>query len=352
MTAIPATTFELPDDLTATEPPEHRGLARDGVRLLVAGGTALTHTTFDHLDEFVAPGDLLVVNRSATLAAEVDGRQSDGRPVVVHFATELDDHSWVVELRAAPDGVTPILGAKPGESLRLPDGARVRLLEPYPASGGSPTGQGSRLWRAQVICSRPLREYLACVGRPISYGYLRGRWPLEDYQTIFATEPGSAEMPSAGRPFTAELVVRLLMRGVLIAPVMLHTGVSSQDAGEPPQAERFRVDEVTARLVNQARRSGNRVIAVGTTVTRALETAAAPDGTVHPSGGWTDVVLGPERPIRTVNGLVTGLHNPDASHLLLVEAVAGAALAQRAYDAAVSQRYLWHEFGDSCLLLP
>ena len=352
MTATPATTFELPEDLTATEPPEHRGIGRDGVRLLVAGKAALTHSTFDKLDRFVSPGDLFVVNRSATLAAEVDGRQSDGHPVVIHFATELDDQSWVVELRTAPNGGAPILAAHPGDALRLPDGARARLLEPYPAAGGSPSAHGTRLWRAQVICSKPVREYLALVGRPISYGYLHGRWPLADYQTVFAVEPGSAEMPSAGRPFTAELVVRLLMRGVLLAPITLHTGVSSQEAGEPPQPERFRVDETTARLVNQARQAGNRVIAVGTTVTRALESAAAPDGTVHAADGWTDVVLGPERPVRVVNGLVTGLHNPDASHLLLVEAVAGATLAQRAYDAAVAERYLWHEFGDSCLLLP
>lgn len=352
MTATPAISFDLPDDLTAAEPPEHRGVGRDGVRLLVAGRNAITHTTFTDIDSYLEPGDLLVLNRSRTLAAEVDGHRSDGRPLLLHFATELDDHSWVIELRTTPDGRSPILDAMAGETLRLPHAVRVRLLEPYPATGGSPTGHGTRLWRAQVICTRPVREYLADTARPISYGYLNGRWPLEDYQTVFGTEPGSAEMPSAGRPFTAELIIRLIMRGVVIAPITLHTGVSSQDAGEPPQAERYRVDEPTARLVNATRLAGNRVVAVGTTVTRALESVAGPDGTVHASAGWTDLVLGPEHPVRVVNGLITGLHDPHASRLLLVESVAGTELAQQAYDAAVAQRYLWHEFGDSCLLLP
>jgi len=189
-------------------------------------------------------------------------------------------------------------------------------------------------------------------GRPIAYGYLDRRYPLAAYQSVFSTVPGSAEMASAGRPFTDAVLTRLIARGISVAPITLHTGFSSQEAGEGPQPERFVVPEVTARLVNDVRCSGGRVIAVGTTVTRALESAADPDGFVLESRGWTELVLGPDHPVRVVSGLVTGLHNPDASHLLLVEAVAGAELAQRAYDAAVGADYLWHEFGDSCLILP
>ncbi|MGX7679351.1 S-adenosylmethionine:tRNA ribosyltransferase-isomerase [Jatrophihabitans sp. DSM 45814] len=352
MTAtLPATHFALPESLTATEPPEHRGLSRDHVRLLVAQSGGIEHTTFDQLASYLSPGDLIVVNTSQTMAAEIDAVRQDGWPAVVHFATELDDRSWVVELRTAPSARRPILDGFAGELIRVARSVRVRLLEPYPARGASPTGRGNRLWRAQVVSRKPFSQYLAEHGRPISYGYLRRSWPLADYQTVFATHPGSAEMPSAGRPFSAELLVNLLVSGIAIAPITLHTGVSSQEAGEPPQAERFSVPAATARQVNSARAAGSRVVAVGTTVTRALESAAGTDGEVRSASGWTDLVLGPQHPVQVVTGLITGLHNPDASHLLLVESVAGAELAQLAYDAAVTERYLWHEFGDSCLLL-
>jgi S-adenosylmethionine:tRNA ribosyltransferase-isomerase len=193
-------------------------------------------------------------------------------------------------------------------------------------------------------------------GRPIAYGYLDRRYPLSAYQSVFGVRPGSAEMPSAGRPFTAELVAGLVASGVQVAPITLHTGVSSQEAGEAPLPEWFEVTSTTARLVRQTKQAGGRVVAVGTTVTRALESAAIDLGrgrtTVRPTSGWTDRVVSPQHPPVVVDGLVTGWHDPQASHLLLVEAVAGRALAQRAYDAAVAEGYQWHEFGDSALLLP
>ncbi|MBV9821001.1 MAG: S-adenosylmethionine:tRNA ribosyltransferase-isomerase, partial [Actinobacteria bacterium] len=244
-------------------------------------------------------------------------------------------------------GARPVLDAPPGTTIGLPGNAKARLLAPYPCD----SGHGTRLWRAELTGDLPLPDVLARHGRPIAYGYLRGRWPLADYQTVFARHPGSAEMPSAGRPFSTRLVTELVSRGIGFAPITLHTGVSSQEAGEPPQAERFEVPAGTARLVNATRQAGGRVVAVGTTVTRALESAAGPDGEVGPARGWTELVIGPDHPARVVTGLVTGLHNPDASHLLLVESVAGAELTQQAYDAAVAAGYLWHEFGDSCLLL-
>ncbi|MEO6702905.1 MAG: S-adenosylmethionine:tRNA ribosyltransferase-isomerase, partial [Jatrophihabitantaceae bacterium] len=221
-----------------------------------------------------------------------------------------------------------------------------------PDAGRSPTGAGNRLWRARIEAPMPVPSYLAWNGRPISYGYLSNHWPISDYQTVFGRWPGSAEMPSAGRPFTAELVTRLVSSGVQLAPITLHTGLSSQEAGEGPQPERYEVPASTARIVNETRHAGGRIIAVGTTVTRALESATDIAGVVTARSGWTDLVLGPARPVRVVDGLITGLHDPVASHLLLVESVAGAELTQRAYDAAVAGPYLWHEFGDSCLLLP
>jgi len=343
----PRTVFTLPPDAEATEPPEARGLARDAVRLLVATPSGLTSTRFAALPRFLEPGDLVVVNTSATLPAAVDGRRPDGSPVVVHFSTPDPARTgWIVELRM-PDGSGPVLDATPGEPIAVPDGARLTLREP-----ADRRPSGVRLWTADVALEGPVSAWLDRHGRPIAYGYLRGRWPLADYQPVFAREPGSAEMASAGRPFTDRMVTDLVTRGIGVAPVLLHTGVSSQEAGEGPQTERFRVPAVTARLVESARSAGGRIVAVGTTVTRALESAVDAAGRVVATEGWTDLVIGPDHPVRVVTGLVTGWHTPDASHLLLLEAVAGADLVRSAYRAAIAEGYRWHEFGDSCLLLP
>jgi S-adenosylmethionine:tRNA ribosyltransferase-isomerase len=339
-------TFTLPPDAEATSPPEWRGLARDEVRLLAVTPGHVAHHRFRDLPDLLAPGDLVVVNTSETLPARVLARRADGLVVPLHVSTQLDDGDWVVELRR-PDNAGPDLGAEPGSVLALPGGLALTLVEGHPEPR-----RPSRLWRARP--SEPVRTtaYLPVHGRPVGYGYLDGDYPLAARQNVWATEPGSAEMASAGRPFSADVVVRLVARGVVVAPLVLHTGVSSPELHEPPYPERFAVPEPTARLVRSTRAAGGRVVAVGTTVTRALETAAGPDGDVRAAAGWTSLVLGPDRPARVVTGLVTGLHAPEASHLQLLEAVAGRCLVARAYEAAVAERYLWHEFGDSMLFLP
>jgi len=350
LAARPFTHFSSPDDRTATEPPELRGLRRDGVRLMVATPAGIQHTVFRRLADCLRAGDVLVVNTSATVPGQLDGDRN-GSAVIVHVANRLPDGSRVVELRSAPDAFAPILDGRVGERINLPAGGLLELIAAYPETGSSPTSVGNRLWRARVVVPQTLSEYLRDQARPISYGYLNTSFPISAYQTIFALHPGSAEMPSAARPFSAELVTRLVAQGVIFAPITLHTGLSSQDAGEAPQPEWFEVSQTTADLVNSSRTRGGRVIAVGTTATRAIESAVQPDGTVAAASGWTRLVISPERPVRVVDGLITGWHNPDASHLLLVESVAGAQLTQRAYDAAFAEHYLWHEFGDSCLLL-
>ena len=350
LAARPYTHFSSPDDRTATEPPELRGVQRDAVRLMIATPAGIQHTIFFCLAEHLRAGDVLVVNTSATIPGQLDGSRN-GVPVIVHIANRLPDGTRVVELRSAPDAATPILDGRVREQIDLPGDGLIELIAPYPKSGSSPTGFGSRLWLARVSAPGKLSRYLCEQARPISYGYLSASFPISAYQTIFALHPGSAEMPSAGRPFSAELVTRLVAQGVIFAPVTLHTGLSSQDAGEAPQPEWFEVTEATADVINSSRARGGRVIAVGTTATRAVESAAQPDGTVAAATGWTDLVISPDRPVRVVDGLITGWHNPEASHLLLVESVAGAELTQHAYDAAVAEHYLWHEFGDSCLLL-
>lgn len=356
LTEEPSTRFPAPDQSTAPAPAEHRGLSRDGVRLLVARPEGITHGTFRDLPAALSAGDLLVVNDSATVPGEVDAtlhRSGRPEPVVLHVATPLDDGTWVLELRTAPDAARAVLDAAVGDRVTTGVGSATvafTLLDGYPHLHSSPTGTGNRLWRA--VSGGDVDRHLARHGRPIAYGYLDRRYPLSDYQTVFARHPGSAEMASAARPFTAEVVAALEARGVMIAPVTLHTGVSSQEAGEAPQPERFEVSARTARLVNAARAGGGRIVAVGTTATRALESAVDGRGCVVPRSGWTTRVVTPAEPPRAVTGLVTGWHDPGASHLLLVEAVAGAPLTQRAYDAAVEEGYLWHEFGDSALLLP
>jgi S-adenosylmethionine:tRNA ribosyltransferase-isomerase len=333
--------FELPPALEASAPPAQR----DAVRLLVATPDSMRHARFADLGAMLGPGDLVVANTSATLSAAVDGVRMNGRSVTVHFATALDDGDWVVEVRPRRHATGAVPDLEPGELIELVHGVELAVGSPHPS------GQ-TRLWRAHVAIDGGVIAYLARVGRPIRYSYVPGRYPPSAYQTVFAREPGSAEMPSAGRPFTTELVTDLVGRGIGVAPVLLHTGVSSQDAGEPPQPERFRVPESTARQVNMARAWGNRVVAIGTTVTRALESAADGDGVVRARSGWTDLVLGVGRPVRVVGGLITGWHAPGASHLQLLESVAGPALVEQAYAEALRERYRWHEFGDSCLLLP
>lgn len=345
--ARPRTAFERPAGSDAAEPPEARGVARDAVRLLVARPGGVGHARFADLGEHLRPGDLLVVNNSATLPAAVDGRRG-GRPVAVHFSTARAEKVWVVEPRPAGDARGHLTDVRPGERIDLPGGAALVIVSSYPRPGM----QGARLWTARVVIEGDIREYLARHGRPIRYSYVPRAWPLRYYQTVFARHAGSAEMPSAARPFSADLVTDLVSAGIAIAPITLHAGVSSAEAGEPPTEERFEVPAATARMVNATHAGGGRVIAVGTTATRALESAAGPDGLVRAAAGWTDLVLGPGRAPRVVDGLITGWHDAGASHLLLLEAVAGPDLVAMAYRAAAARGYLWHEFGDSALLLP
>jgi S-adenosylmethionine:tRNA ribosyltransferase-isomerase len=342
--------FRLPNGSDATEPPEQRGAGRDDVRLLVArsgASPAVRHRRFRDLPQELEPGDLLVVNTSGTLPAAVDALLPDGTSVVVHVSTDLDDGTWIVEVRRL-DGRGPRRDLGPGTRLHLPGGQWITLGAAYP----DPRAAAPRLWRAHPVHPGPSAGYLQRHGRPIRYAYLTRPQPLSAYQTVYAGAAGSAEMASAGRPFTDRLLTRLITRGVTIAPLILHAGVSSLEAKEPPLAERYDVPEDTARLVNSARTAGRRVVAVGTTVVRALETVADPEGVVRPGSGWTNLVLSPRRPARAVSGLISGLHAPGASHLQLLEAVAGRSLVEAAYVSAVGERYRWHEFGDSTLFLP
>lgn len=333
----------FPEIAPAPAPPEALGRSRSDVSLLVAtrsdGG--LAHARFADLPSLLLPGDLLVVNTSATLPAAVPARL-DGNDVRVHLSVSLGGDRWVVELRTAELGR---LRPSPAEGrLDLPDRGRMELLAPYLGS--------DRLREGRLDLPTETGAYLARHGEPIRYADRGPRWPLRTYQTIFAREPGSAEMPSAGRPFTHELVAELVSRGVLVAPLVLHAGVSSPERDEPPFPERYRVPPGTARLAGAVRGWGGRVIAVGTTVVRALETVVDARRTVRAGEGWTSLVITPERGLRAVDGLITGWHEPESSHLLMLEAAAGRDLLQRSYDEAARRGLAGHEFGDALLIRP
>jgi S-adenosylmethionine:tRNA ribosyltransferase-isomerase len=323
--------FALPPALEAHEPPE----PRDAVRLIAGTADGVTHHSFTDLPDLLRPGDLLVVNTSGTLPAAIRLDR-----LALHFSGPIpaERDVWLVELRLRTG--KPYGGGCPGEWFPLPGGATLTLLARHTP----------RLWRARL--DTDVVPYLRRYGVPITYGYVRRDWPLEAYQTVFATSAGSAEMPSAARPFTPELVTRMVSRGVLIAPLTLHTGVASPEKDEPPYPERYEVPAPTAALVNHTRWERGRVIAVGTTVVRALETAAGEDGIARPSSGWTSRVITPAEGVRVVDGLLTGLHEPRSSHLRLLTAVAGTELLERVYTEAIERRYRWHEFGDVNLLLP
>ena len=325
--------FTLPSGLEADAPPEARGLRRDQVRLLVTScdGYCVQHLTFTDLPDVLRPGDLLVANDSATVPAALT---VPGTNLKVHLSTQLPAGLWVIEPRHA--------AVSAGQTLPLPGGASAHLLVPYPDS--------ARLWVARLELPLPWLDYLSRWGVPIQYPYVRGSWPISMYQTVYAGPPGSAEMPSAGRPFSPDVLERLAHRGIGFSTLTLHTGVASLEQHERPYAEEYIVPPSTAAAVNAARADGRRVIAVGTTVVRALESALQ-DGSVIATHAWTDVVITPARGVSTVDGLLTGFHEPQASHLAMLEAIAGRPHLARAYQAALEGHYLWHEFGDVHLLL-
>jgi S-adenosylmethionine:tRNA ribosyltransferase-isomerase len=339
--------FELPRSNEASEPPESRGLARDAVRMLVTyrSSGSLVSSTFRELPDFLDPGDLVVINTSGTIPAAIDAFADDGTALVVHLSTRLDDERWVVEPRRIQGRTTERwTGPLFYRRLSLRGGATMTLDEPF--------GRGERLWVAHFDIGQSVLSWLETHGQPIHYDYVARTWPIEMYQNVYATEPGSAEMPSAGRPFTAQMITCLVAAGIGVAPLVLHTGVASLEVDEEPYPERFTVPATTAERVNATRRAGHRIIAVGTTVVRALESSKGPDDLAQSRDGWTDLIVSPEHGVQLVDGMVTGWHEPVSSHLLMLEALLGRELLVDSYNAALVQGYRWHEFGDAHLILP
>jgi S-adenosylmethionine:tRNA ribosyltransferase-isomerase len=348
--------FSLSPDLEAHEPPEARGLQRDEVKLLVSSkvNDSITHVQFRDIANFLNAGDVLVINTSGTLPAALPAKREDGTRLELHLSTHLPGDIWTVELRLPAENKTlPFRDMRVGEKLELPGGASTTILAPYLMDrSNTPKSNGSRLWLAMLELPKSLLPYLQRFGKPIHYSYVKQDWDISYYQTVYANESGSAEMPSAGRAFTAEIMTQLVAKGVTVAPLVLHTGVASLEDHEPPYEEYYRVPLETARAVNQAHHYSKRVIAVGTTVVRALETVTDASGATHPGEGYTKLIITPERGVKAVDGILTGWHEPKATHLMMLAAIANRQHLAVAYHAAIKNKYLWHEFGDLHLIMP
>lgn len=344
-------TFTLPPELSAKEPPERRGLARDHVRLMVIERASghVEHTRFDHLGDYLKSGDLLVFNTSRTLPASLQACAAPTGPCIeIRLAEHLPDDSWLA-----------LLLCQRGDpfSCGLRDGMQITFGEDLLATVMDRDERIPRLWRLRFSKSGPeLIDLLYRLGRPVRYEYVSAPWDLDYYQTVYAREPGSAEMPSAGRAFTWRMLFALRRQGIDMAYLVLHTTLSSYmddelDALHPASEEEYFINPTTAAKINRTREQGGRVIAVGTTVVRALESVADQSGAVASGHGYTQLHVTPAHKLRTVSGLLTGLHEPEASHLDLLAAFLPPEQIREAYEEAVRLGYLWHEFGDLNLIL-
>ena len=361
-------TFTLPPELAAKEPPERRGIPRDGVRLMVSDRTtnSVEHTRFDRLGQFLRRGDLLVFNSSRTLPASLNGCDVSGTPCIeVRLAHHLPDDSWLALLLCQQGdlfacglrrGMQINFGQRPSRnSFRLASADLHSAGQELTATVEERDSAIPRLWKLRFSQSgTELIDLLYRLGQPIRYEYVSAPWHLDYYQTVYAKEPGSAEMPSAGRAFTWKLLFELKRQGVEIAHILLHTGLSSYmddelDAQHPASTEEYFISESAAQKINQTRSRGGRVIAVGTTVVRALESVA--NKTIRSQHGYTRLHIDANHRLKAVDGLLTGMHEPEASHLDLLTAFLPALEIQSAYQEAIQRGYLWHEFGDIHLII-
>ncbi len=347
--------FELPLELEAGEPPEERGLKRDEVKLMVSykSDNRIINTKFKNITDFLNEGDLIIINTSGTLSASLDAVRKDGTKLKLNLSTHLPSDLWIVEIRRIEEtGTKPFYEMHSGETLALHGGGSITLHSHYRYHSKEVIQESERLWIATLNITLSLKDYLKKYGVPIRYGYVKKDWPINYYQTVYATEEGSAEMPSAGRAFSFELITKLVAKGIKIVPLVLHTGVSSLEGNELPYEEYYKVPLESAKQINEARKTGKKIIAVGTTVIRALETVTDEDGITHPGEGLTKIIITPQKGIKSVNAMLTGLHEPKATHLAMLESLVGLEHLELTYTEALKNKYLWHEFGDLHLLLP
>ncbi|HET6539939.1 MAG TPA: S-adenosylmethionine:tRNA ribosyltransferase-isomerase [Chryseolinea sp.] len=341
--------FKLPEHLACPKPTEQRNLRRDGVRLLVTSGSGdVDHTLFSNIENKLEKGDVLVVNTSATRAAAFRVTLPENRSGVVHISTPLPDGDWLIEVREINETRTVRWKeGKEGMAFSLADTSLIFLKKRFYKDN-----QLLDLWIAEFQSIRKPEDLMNRFAQPIKYDKLDEIYPLDYYQTFFSLNPGSSEMPSAGRGFTDSLVNKLLTKGVVFAPILLHTGVSSLEENERPYPEYMEISPLSARIINHAKDNGKRIIAVGTTAIRAIESATDGTGEVHPFLGYTSLFIDENYSMKATNGLLTGFHEPRASHLFMLQSLAGIEHVERAYQIALARNYYWHQFGDLHLILP
>ncbi|KAA0546202.1 S-adenosylmethionine:tRNA ribosyltransferase-isomerase [Bacillus sp. BGMRC 2118] len=338
--ALAKNLFYVPDNLNANHPIEISGRSRDDVKLMVLDRTSgkTSHQKFHDLGSFLKAGDVLVLNNSRTIPSVLKGKQGK-RDIEIRLSRRVTDDSWEVlivgGLYASDD------------QIEFTDGITARI-----------EGEGSELPLVKIRFStsgQKLYEMFYRYGEPIRYEYIDKPWPLEAYQTVYASVPGSVEMPSAGRAFTWKLIHQLRRKGVSVVFLQLHAGLSYYGNDHWPvpshHPESYVIPEETANIINDAKKSGNRVIAVGTTVVRTLETVADQQGFVESGEGITTLYIKEGTPLKCVDGLVTGMHEPEASHLDLLSTLIEKEKLMSAYQDAIQKEYLWHEFGDMNLII-
>lgn len=336
-------TFQLPKELNATCPPEKRGLRRDGVKLMVLNKQtgAIDHDCFYNLDQYLNKGDLLIVNNSRTIPALLKADWYRGQKFLkmnceIRLARQLNEREW--------DVIIPQEGIQFGDIFHFSNnviGKVTKVSEHSPFKRMEFTLGGVQL----------LHEIYK-LGEPIRYEYIHQPYLLEDYQTVFGSIPGSMEMPSAGRAFTWELLEKLKRKGVQVASIILHTGLSyylddKWDHSPSLQFEEFVVPPNVIKQIQETKNKGNKVIAVGTTVIRAVETA------IHTGkySGWTNLYIDRDFKIISADGIITGFHEPEASHLHLLSSFVPESFLMKAYEEAIKHEYYWHEFGDMNLII-
>ncbi|MFK7936460.1 MAG: S-adenosylmethionine:tRNA ribosyltransferase-isomerase [Saprospiraceae bacterium] len=340
--------FNLPNHLACPKPTELRNISRDDVRLLVTSDNGVEeHTYFRNFTDYLKAGDVLVVNTSATQLAAFPIVLPNGKKGRIHFSTQMNNTEWLAEIRVIKGNKTVRWQA--GEVnmvFELAAGLTIQLKSNFYESRTM-----LNLWRVEIKTVRDFQSYRNEYGQPIRYENLDKPYPLDYFQTFFSFHAGSSEMPSAGRGFTPELIDKLLQKGVVFAPILLHTGVSSLEENESPYPEYFEVNPITAAILNHAKSNDNRIISVGTTAIRAVESATNEVGKVISQKGHTNLYIKSDYQMKTVNSLLTGFHEPKASHLHMLQALAGVRHIARAYTAAIDHAYYWHQFGDLHLIL-
>ncbi|MYL32450.1 S-adenosylmethionine:tRNA ribosyltransferase-isomerase [Pontibacillus yanchengensis] len=336
-----ATSFHIPEFLHAEVPPEHKGMSRDEVRLMVLqeDEDSAYHKRFEEIDQFLEDGDVIVLNNSRTIPPVLKGCLGK-QNVEIRLSRKISTNQWEALLLGTFRQINV--------PIQFPEGLEATI-----------SGLGSEPPLVTLSFSKggsSLLDYIYRYGEPVRYEYIHHPWPLETYQTVYGAIPGSVEMPSAGRAFTWDLLSKLKAKGVQTTYIQLHAGLSYYEQNRWPNPknhpEAFNVPEETARLITQAKQNSNRVIAVGTTVVRALESAVNEHGEVKAISGITRLYIDQNHRVITVDGLLTGFHEPEASHLHMLTAFLPEKKLMKAYGEALHKGYLWHEFGDMNLILP